>query len=394
MIIGIDARFFGPRGKGLGRYTQKLIESLEKIDQENDYVVFLRRGNFNEFQPQNRRFKKILADYYWYSFAEQFFLPLKIYRQKIDLMHWPHFNVPIFYFGPYVVTIHDLILQHFSTRRASSLGPLKYWFKYLAYKIVIWLALKRARKIITVSQYVKKDIINLFKIKPEKIVVTYEGAPIKNPKSEIPKRDAVPSGLCVRNPKQSVEKYKIDSPFLLYVGNAYPHKNLERLVNAFGILIKDYKQDLQLVLVGEEDYFYRRLHQDVHLSILYSIESLARIIFTGFVSDEELTALYQNAKLYVFPSLCEGFGLPPLEAMSYGVPVVSSNLTCLPEILGEAAIYFNPLDPADMAEKINQVLMDENLRENLIAKGFEQIKKYSWRKMAEETLKIYKNTGT
>ncbi len=376
MTIGIDARFFGPRGKGLGRYTQKLIEGLQNLDSQNDYVIFLRRENFEEFQPKNSHFRKVLADYCWYSAAEQILLPFKIYQQKVDFMHFPHFNVPIFYFGPYVVTIHDLILQHFSTRRASTLGPLKYWFKNLAYKIVIRSALKRARKIITVSQYVKKDIIKCFGVKPEKIIVTYEGAPPK-------------ATISCQPPTISFKQYGIEGPYLLYVGNAYPHKNLERLIEAFEILIKNYKQDLQLVTVGEEDYFYRRLQKQANTSILYSMEVFAWIIFAGFVADEKLSEFYRGAAAYVFPSLCEGFGLPALEAMSQGVPVVVSNATSLPEILGEAAIYFNPLDPADIAKKLNQVLSDGNLRQNLIAKGFEQIKNYSWLKMGEETLKIY-----
>jgi len=375
MTIGIDARFFGPRGKGLGRYTQKLIEALQELDRENDYVIFLRRENFDEYLPQNPRFKKVLADYSWYGFAEQFFLPFKIYAQKVDLMHFPHFNVPIFYFKKYIVTIHDLILRHFATRRASRLGTLLYWIKNLGYRVVIWLALKRAKKIITVSEYVENDIIKSFKVKAQKISVTYEGAPEKN--------------LLFAGLKYKLKEFGIGKPYLLYVGNAYPHKNLERLVKAFEILVADSKNDLQLVLVGEEDYFYQRLEEEGRTSILRRIEVFDQIIFTDFVTDEELELLYQNATLYVFPSLCEGFGLPPLEAMSHGLPVVCSNATCLPEILGEAAIYFNPQDPNDMAEKINQVLSNNNLRKDLIAKGFEQIKKYSWRKMGEKTLILY-----
>jgi len=149
-----------------------------------------------------------------------------------------------------------------------------------------------------------------------------------------------------------------EKPYILYVGNDYPHKNLKRLNLAFKKVVED-GLDYQLILITE------------------------------FVSEQELDNLYRNASLFVFPSLSEGFGLPPLEAMARGVPVVSSNATCLPEILGDAAIYFNPLDIDDMAEKIKKALLDEGLRNNLIEKGFEQIKKYSWQKMAEETLKIY-----
>ena len=371
MIIGIDARFYGPKGKGLGRYTQKLIENLEKIDSENEYMIFLRKENWNEYEPAAPNFNKVLSDYRWYTLAEQIFMPFKIYQQKVDLMHFPHFNVPIFYFGKFVVTIHDLILRHFPTRRASTLGPIKYWLKNLGYKIVIGLAIWRAQKIITVSHYVKDDVVKCFRVKPEKIIVTYEGTPQKISNFQFP--------------ISNLNKYGMTKPYLLYVGNAYPHKNLEKLIGAFEALISNNK-DLELVLVGEMDYFYQRLKKYVREKFS---QMANKVIFTDFVSDKELTVLYGNSAIYVFPSLCEGFGLPPLEAMAYGVPVVSSKSTCLPEILGEAAVYFDATNPQDMAEKINKVLSDEILKQKLITSGYEQIKKYSWQKMVGETLKIY-----
>jgi len=384
MTIGIDARFFGPKSKGLGRYTQKLVENLEKIDLKNQYVIFLRKENFDEYQPQNQNFKKILADYHWYSMVEQIFMPVNIYRQKVDLMHFPHFNVPVFYFGKFIVTIHDLILRHFPTRRASTLGFLKYWLKNLAYKIVIWLAIHRAIKIIAPSGYVKKDIISSFGVNGNKVVVTYEGS-IDNlnlPQSSLESREGAPP-LILRGGRGALNK-----PYFLYVGNAYPHKNLDNLIRAFEILVCDFKKDLQLVLVGEKDYFYQRLKNFVRQNFP---DAEDRIIFTGFVPDAEMDALYKNASLYVFSSLCEGFGLPPLEAMAHGVPIVSSDATCLSEILGDAAIYFDAKNPQDMAEKISKVLEDESLRQELISRGYEQIKKYSWQKMAEETLQVYQD---
>ena len=387
MRIGIDARFLGPKGKGLGRYTQRLIEELERIDSQNQYVIFLRRENWDDYRPASDNFKKTLADYPWYSFAEQIYLPFKIYQQKIDLMHFPHFNVPVFYFGRFVVTIHDLILRHFKTRRASLLGPAGYWVKNLVYRMVIWLAVRRAQKIITVSNYVKEDIIDAFGVAEGRVVVTYEGAPIVS--SKLPPKARLAKGGKVQSSKSTSDNYKIDRLYLLYVGNAYPHKNLERLIEAFEILVKKYNQDIQLVLVGEDDYFYRRLKHEAKTSILASMEVLQRIVFAGFVNDGDLEHLYDGAALYVFPSLCEGFGLPPLEAMAHGLPVVSSDKTCLPEILGNAAFYFDGLDANDIAQKIEKVLSDENLRLALVSRGYEQIKKYSWQKMAEEMLGIY-----
>ncbi|MBU3901427.1 glycosyltransferase family 4 protein, partial [Patescibacteria group bacterium] len=380
MIIGIDARFFGPKAKGLGRYTQKLIEGLEQADRQNDYLVFLRRANFDEYQPQNPRFKKALADWQWYSLAEQIFFPRQLYRRKLDLMHFTHFNAPLFYRRPMVVTIHDLILQRWPTHKNNFLSRAKYFFKNLGYKIVIRSALARAKKIIAVSRFVKDDIIKSFGVAEEKISVIYEGSssyviasPAQAGRSN-PVDGGNSSGLlhrrqAVRNDSLCLEKYGIKKPYLLYVGNAYPHKNLARLAEAFKLLRNGQYPDLQLVLVGGDDYFYRQLRDKIEKEChserseesrgsvatraTDSIDSSPtaqndnqKIIFTDFVPDKELGALYQNAVLYVFPSLCEGFGLPPLEAMAQGVPVAASSETSLPEILGQAAHYFDGQNPA------------------------------------------------
>jgi len=368
--IGIDARFFGPKQKGLGRYVQKLVENLEKVDLNNKYIIFLRKENWHEYKPINPNFKKVLADYQWYSLKEQIFMPFKISQAKIDLMHFPHFNVPIFYFKPFIITIHDLILKRFPTSRASTLSPFLYLLKNLAYKIVIFSAVKRAKKIIAVSNYTKNDILKYFRVKHEKIEVIYEGVSLR----------AASRVLGSATKKQ----------YLLYVGNAYPHKNLERLILAFNKLVKDYQMDLQLVLVGELDYFYKRLKKFVHCS-LFTVHS--NIIFADFVPDKKLITLYQNASAYVFPSLYEGFGLPPLEAMAHGLPVVCSNSSCLPEILGKSAVYFNPENVNDMAKKIQQVLEDKKLQKKIINQGFKVIKKYSWFKMAQEIMKVYSLWG-
>ncbi|MBI4709098.1 MAG: glycosyltransferase family 4 protein [Candidatus Portnoybacteria bacterium] len=369
MKIGIDARFFGLRNKGLGRYTQKLIEALEEIDRENQYVVFLRQENWDLYQPKFPNFKKTMADYPWYSLAEQILFPFKLYWARVDLMHFPHFNVPIFYFGRFVVTIHDLILRQFPTRRASTLSLIKYWVKNLSYRFVIYFAIKKAKKIIAVSNHTKEDILRFYKVKQGKIDVIYEGSP-----------------AVIANPSK-VSRDKFQKPYLLYVGNAYPHKNLERLIEAFQILA-DRADELRLIFVGEIDYFYHRL-KDFAADKFPTIKH--KIIFADFVEDKNLMPFFQNASLYVFPSLCEGFGLPPLEAMACGVPVVSSGASCLPEILGEAAVYFDALDPQDIAQKIRQVLEDESLRQKLVLAGYEQIKKYSWEKMGKEISGIYED---
>ena len=387
--IGIDARFFGPKQKGLGRYVQKLIENL-KNSGDFEFIIFLRKENFNNFKPPAKNFKKVLADWRWYTFAEQIFMPIKIWQEKVDLMHFPHFNVPIFCPTRFVVTIHDLVLKKYPTRRATTLNPLIYKIKELGYKLVLGRAVKGAQKIITPSNFTKNEILNYFKIRPEKIEVIYEGV------LELPTND---KKLIANN--NLLKEYGIENPYILYVGNAYPHKNLEGLISAFAKIMNNEQPTInnyQLVLVGEIDYFYKkliencppRLDGELRLGKL-KIENYNSMVFTGFVSDDELPELYKNAILYVSPAFSEGFGLPPLEAMSYGVPVIASKSGAQPEILGEAALYFNPKNIEDMTEKISVLLKDENLRKDLINRGYEQIKKYSWEKMAEETLKIYQS---
>lgn len=370
MRIGIDARFYGPIGKGLGRYTQKLIENLERIDRNNQYFVFLRRHNFDDYVPQNSNFQKVLADYQWYTLSEQIRFPKLLNSYKLDLVHFPHFNVPIFYFKKFIVTIHDLILLHFPTRRSSTLGPFLYAIKFWAYKLVIHSAIKRSNRIITVSEFTKNDILENYPYIPqEKIVVTYEAC----------------EEYCMVSPKKDKEilaRYGIIKPYLLYVGNAYPHKNLERLILAFE-KIKKGKKDLSLILVGNEDYFYRRLQK------LVQEKNIPAVNFPGYVPDHELDILFHNALAFVWPSLYEGFGLPPLEAMASGTPVISSNHPCMKEILSDSACYFDGKNVSDIVKVMNKVISNEKICSNLVRKGYECVKKYSWKKTAKATLHIY-----
>lgn len=376
ITIGIDARFYGPIGKGLGRYTKEIVDRVVAMDQVNRYVIFLVQENFKEFSTSNPRVKKVLTPVRWYTWREQIFLPFLIWREKIDLMHWPHFNVPIFCPTDFIITIHDLILTKFPTQRASTLNPILYWFKNLAYNLVIRVALKRAKNIIAVSEFTKQDIVNKFTIAAEKeknkIKVIYEGV-----------ADTLFSSNS-NNDKNVIFSYNISSPYLLYVGNAYPHKNLEKLIEIFS-KIREEKLNLQLILVGKEDYFYK----SVKLFAKKFDPDGKFIIFPGFVSDRELAVLYRQALAYVFPSQYEGFGLPPLEAMANGCPVVASNKSSLPEILGPAALYFNPEDDYEMKKQIDKIIDDNDWRQNLINLGYQQVKKYSWETSARETLALY-----
>jgi glycosyltransferase involved in cell wall biosynthesis len=380
MNIGIDARFYGSLGKGLGRYTQKLIEHLEHIDTQNDYVIFLRRENFDEYQPKNPRFKKVLADYQWYSFAEQIIFPVVLYQHCFDVVHFPHFNIPLLYWKKFIVTIHDLILLHFPTQKTTTLSPLWYRVKFLAYRMTIWWAIQRAVHIMTVSEYTKQDLQKYYRVPKEKMTVAYEATDDFCWHQSQEKSLEILRRIGLTESDEVSKKYGIIQPYFLYVGNAYPHKNLENLV---AILCQKNNQDMLLVLVGKEDYFYRRLKQ------LVRRKNMRNILFAGFVPDEELDVLYRYGRAYVFPSLYEGFGLPPLEAMSKGLPVLATHATSLPEVLGDAAWYYDPSHKDSLAQSLRLIWEDENMRNDLRAKGYKRSRDFDWSKMAQMTLERY-----
>ncbi len=378
MRIGIDARFFGPLETGIGRYVERLVTHLSEIDQKNEYVLFLRKRGYDWWQPPNERWSKVLADIHWYTLEEQRRMPGIFRRAHVDVLHIPHFNVPLLTRSPFIVTVHDLILDEFPTERATTLEPLLFALKFRAYQAVVRHAVRDSKAIISVSNYSKDQLISRFHIAPEKVEVTYESV------------DPLPTSV----PFQTLAEHGVQQPYLLHVGNAYPHKNLERLVEAVTIANKR-NMTFQLVMVGKDDYFSRRLRANVEK------RGLKNIVFYGFASDQELAALYQHAQAYIFPSLSEGFGLPGLEAMQANTPVFAANASCLPEVFGEAASYFDPRDTTSMAQSIESALRDTLLRQRLVAAGHEVLNKYSWRRMAEETLAVYerfdphaKNTPT
>ena len=382
MRIGIDARTLG--FSGIGRYTENLIRELLLIDNKNEYTIFVQKNGRNknyELRIKNNGQKKFInhksrflnlkmieVDAPIYSFKEQFNFLMAVNREKLDVMHFTHFNRPIFYNRPTVVTIHDLTPIYFQGKKHNSV------FKKWAYNLVLKTALNKANKIIAVSSFTKKDIVKHFpNLDAEKIAVIYEGAnsrfaPIFNSKFSISKR--------------------ILKPYLLYVGVWREHKNLLGLIKAFNKfkskVLNSQHSKLKLVIVGKSDPYYSEVSEAARRS-----KFSKDIILTGYVKDEELISLYQNAEAFVFPSFYEGFGLPPLEAMSFGCPVVSSNAASLPEILGDAALYFDPYNVNDITEKIRNLISDEKIRKELVAKGKKQVLKYSFKTMAEKTLKLY-----
>ncbi|MBI5622065.1 glycosyltransferase family 4 protein [Candidatus Falkowbacteria bacterium] len=372
MRILIDARLYGPKGaKGLGRYVKEIVEGLRRRDQHNHYIILLSRDNWEEFQASDR-FEKVLAPWRWYTLAEQLYLPRLIRRCRPDLVHFPHFNVPLLYRGPFVVTIHDLLLRQYPSRRASTLSPWRYWLKNLAYRLVVRSAIRRARRIITVSEFTKKEILRYYSVDAARLTVIHNGL-----------TDLSKNNSTLSDDKAVLLRYTITKPFLLYVGNAYPHKNLPALIAAFSALQPQWSG--QLILVGQRDYFYEQLERDM----AHASASADSIRCLGYVSDEDLAALYRAASLYVFPSLYEGFGLPALEAMHQSLPIAVSDIPGLREVCGPAAAYFNPRDTKSIAATILDTLTDTVRRSVLIAAGRQQVQRFDWGQSVADHLTIY-----
>ncbi len=371
MRIGIDARFYGTKMQGFGRYTSQLIYYLQKIDTENSYIIFTLKDTV--VQPLPRNFKIVYTSCRWYTWREQLLWPFILYRHKIDMMHFIHSNVPILYRKHFIVTIHDLILMQYPSAEVSTRHPLYFKIKYLFYRLILYNAIKSSKNIITVSKSTRSAITKYFPKYVRKIRVIYEAG--------IDLRHCVPAS----NGIQEFSRLNIDfqkNKYLLYVGNCYPHKNLYFLVDCFSRWLAHHPE-YYLILVGKKDFFYNKFQQYVQWN------KINHIILTGAINDRELYMLYSHAYVFVFPSLIEGFGIPPLEAMRFGVPVLASNRPSMPEILGDAALYFYPDNHNDFINKLNNICIDVNLRRQYTEKGFIREKKYSWDKMARQTHCLY-----
>jgi glycosyltransferase involved in cell wall biosynthesis len=366
MKILIDARLYGLENAGLGRYLNNLILELSKIDSKNEYILLLRKKYFDSLKlPGN--WKKVLADFHHYSLKEQIALPGLIRKENPDLVHFPHFNVPVFHKGKYVVTIHDLLMHTQKGLSATTLSAPFYFVKKLGYRFVFDTAVKKSTAIIVPSFAVKNDLVKWYKKYSEKIHVTYEGVDEKI---------------------SDIDTIKISSPYFVYTGNAYPHKNLKRLIQATVLLNTNRDEKICLVIASARNAFASRLEK-----IVDELKAGDVVKLPGFVPDDELGSLYKNSLGFIFPSLSEGFGLPGIEAMNAGTLLLASEIPVFKEIYGKHAIYFNQLDFSSIEKAMKNVIeMEDSERLNIIEEGQKFAKRYSWAKMARETLKIYEET--
>ena len=373
MRILIDARLYGLENAGLGRYVMNLVRHLSELDPKNEYVILLRKNYFNRLKLPER-WTAVKSDFRHYGVLEQILLPLIIMKHKPDVVHFPHFNIPLLCPKPFVVTIHDILMHKQKGLDATTLPAFLYYFKRLGYGVVFRRAVMASRVVIVPSNFVKKEIADYYKVAPEKIKVTYEG---------------LDEAISLKGSVSNVLKnYKVEMPYFIYSGNAYPHKNLKRLIEATLELNQMAKEKSSLLIISARNVFTKRLTELVKKM---RVGSLVKLL--GFVSDHDLAVLYNKSEAFIFPSISEGFGLPGLEAMATGTLALVSDIPVFREVYKGAATYFNPYDFSSMARAMKDVLeMDKGERRERVERGQEFVKRYSWRKMAEETLEIYGQT--
>ena len=356
MHIAIDARIVN---SSTGTYHERLIHYLQKIDTTNTYTILVPTKDLHYITITNPNFTVKAADFANYSIEEQTSFKGFLDDLDADLVHFCMPQQPLRYKGNHITTVHDLILL-------KTYNSDKNWFVFHAKQLVGRYLFKKIAKtnkhIIVPTQFTKDEYVRYSGISPDKVTVTYESADVST------------------GPLQPY-----DHPFekfIMYVGQQSDYKNIRRLGDAHQKLLKDHP-NLGLILVGKKNASARKNER------YFAAKNYRNIIFTDFIEDAQRDWLYAQCAAYVFPSLMEGFGLPGLEAIGRGAPVISSNTTCLPEVYGDGALYFNPKDIDDMARAINDVLTNDTLRQDLIQKGRAKLATYSWERMAQQTHAIY-----
>ena len=368
MRIGIDARKL--HDFGIGTYIRNLLRHLARLDRQTEFVVLCRPDDCGAVTSLGENFRAVPETVANYSIAEQIKIPLALRRERVTLFHAPHYVLPPLVPCRSVVTIHDCIHLMF-----PQYLPNRFALEYA--RLSISLASRRAARVLTVSDSSKRDILRFVDTEPDKIDVIY---------------NAYDERFGVEPREEDVvrvrERYQLHDEFVLYAGNVKPHKNLGRLIEAFDMVRRRNLEHLKLVLIGDEISKYAALRRAVHRHQLHRY-----VRFLGYLPEETLAVMYRLAGVFVFPSLYEGFGLPPLEAMASGTPVVTSNVSSLPEVAGDAAVLVDPYDPAAIADGIERVLTDERLRHDLRRRGLARAKQFSWEDSVRRVHEIYCQVG-
>jgi len=362
--IAIDARKL--RDYGIGTYVRNLLRHLARIDRSTEYVLFTQPADIELGSELGENFRAVVERAGAYSVREQLTIPMDLRRERIDLFHAPHYVLPPLTPCKSVVTIHDCIHLRFPQYLPNS-------FAYAYARSSLWVATHRASRVLTVSEASKRDILRYFHVPEAKIDVIYNAID-----------DRLGEPLRDEEIGQVRERYQLNDPFVLYAGNIKPHKNLERLIEAFHMLRRGGLEQVKLLIIGDEVSQYATLRRAVHRHKLHK-----HVRFFGFVPDKTLAALYRLASVFVFPSLYEGFGLPPLEAMASGTPVITSNVSSLPEVVGDAALLIDPYDSAEIANAIRRVLTEPALAADLRQRGLARVKDFSWERSVARVRDIY-----
>ena len=371
MRIGIDAHAIGARQGGNETYISNLIKSLAEIDGDNLYTIYLANAGAaaqwrEEFTNRYNNFSVRLLPPPTPLVRVPVYLTYELFRRPVDVLH-VQYTAPPFCRIPIVVTIHDLAFERMPetfTRRGS-----------FQLKLTVRWTAKKAAKVATVSEYSRQDLLDIYKLPPEKVVVTYNGV----------ESSFTPQPLVQNEAEEVRRRFGVSRDFVLAVGSLQPRKNLVRLIRAYARLRSE-REDFrsQLVIVGRKLWLAGEIFDEVKRQ-----RWADDVIMTGYVADEDLPALYRAARAFVYPSLFEGFGLPPLEAMACGTPVVTSDVSSMPEITGDAALLIDPNDEGALANALIEVVNNDRLRADLREKGIAQAKKFTWRDAAEKTLRLY-----
>jgi glycosyltransferase involved in cell wall biosynthesis len=382
MRIGIDARFLThPQKGGFKTYTENLVVALSEIDQGNEYILYVDRQPSREaklFERPNFTFQVIPGDNPGYGmfWREQYKLPQHAKKDKLDVFHAPCLTSPLWMDIPLVVTIHDMIWYYPSRYTKGKFLLNKRKFMQWYYRMVPAYAIQKADAIITVSHSSKQSIIDYLRIEDEKIFVTHEApAAIYHPVESNGKMNLVR------------EKYGLTRNFILAVGSTDPRKNINTLLKAFALLPESLREQYQLVIVWNH-----KLLESTTLKAAKQQGISDQILFLRNVEDEDLALIYNLATLFVFPSLEEGFGLPPLEAMACGTPVLAADNSSLPEIVGDAALQFSAENVGELTKLISNVLINPELQHNMKERGIGRAACFSWKKCGMETIDVYKKT--
>ncbi len=367
MHIGIDAHAIGAQQGGNETYIRNLITALADLDHENQYTLYLSAAPAAElWRHRYANFAVRLLPPPTPLVRVPLALALELRRRPVDILH-VQYTAPPFCPAPVVAMIHDLAFEHLPetfTRRGKA--QLRLTVRHTA---------RHAAQILTVSEFSRQDIINTYRLPPDRITVTHNGC----------EAQFTPQPTSDREAETIKQKFGIRRDYLLAVGSVQPRKNLIRLLRAYAMLREQQPGfQLQLVIVGRQLWLYKEILREIKQQ-----NFAADVIVTGYASDEDLPALYRSAVALVYPSLFEGFGLPPLEAMACGTPVITSDCSSLPEVVGKAAILVNPYEEADLAQAIWKLTNDPALRAQLRQAGIQQAKQFTWQTTAEKTLAIY-----